>query len=204
MGTLGFSGRGGGGFWAFCGVWGVSITCMQTNVQWPAYEAPRYPLWPSELARPSPAILLRRTRRRLAARSRRSRNLQKSIFCFCFSLSVLFLFIYLFFFFFCCLFLCVAGGGRNFIFIFFNCMYKYIYKYICRNRARKRARGKYVYLYSNIWLAHKSKIEIEFNKEPKKMANFRIGSRATKTKSNKNKIFVQQEKRSRRKKTGEN
>lgn len=27
---------------------GVSITCMQTNVQWPAYVASRYPLWPSE------------------------------------------------------------------------------------------------------------------------------------------------------------
>lgn len=35
--------------------WGesVSITCMQTNVQWPAYVAPRYPLWPSELGCPS-------------------------------------------------------------------------------------------------------------------------------------------------------
>lgn len=73
-------------------VWGVSITCMQTNVQWPAYEAPRYPLWPSELVRPLPVVLLQLLQHMMAAQSRRNHNLQNSIFCFCFSFVCVFFF----------------------------------------------------------------------------------------------------------------
>lgn len=62
------------GWW---GVWGVSITCMQTNVQWPAYVAPRYPLWPSELECPSVGDLWRHPRRTPVIRSQQIRNLRK-------------------------------------------------------------------------------------------------------------------------------
>jgi len=56
-------------------------------------------------------------------------------------------------------------------------MYKYIYKYICRDRYREVEREEEMFIYSPIFgLAHKSKIEIEFNQEPKKiMGIFALG-----------------------------
>lgn len=169
-----FPEEGGGGVWAFCGVWGVSITCMQTNVQWPAYEAPRYPLWPSELARPSPAILLRRTRRRLAARSRRSRNLQKSIFCFCFSLLVLFLFIYLFFFFVVCFCVLRVGGGILFLFFLIACINIYINIFAETEREREREENMFIYIPIFGWHTNR-KLKLNSIKNRKKWRIFASG-----------------------------
>lgn len=36
---------------------GSVLLACKTNVQWPAYEVPRYPLWPSGLECPLPRAL---------------------------------------------------------------------------------------------------------------------------------------------------
>lgn len=60
----------------FLGVFnGVSITCMQTNVQWPAYVASRYPLWPSEPVCPLLADPSLHLRRKQPPRNQQNHNL---------------------------------------------------------------------------------------------------------------------------------
>lgn len=55
---------------------GVSITCMQTNVQWPAYVASRYPLWPSVPECPSPGAPSQLLRHIAVTRNLQNHNLK--------------------------------------------------------------------------------------------------------------------------------
>lgn len=76
---------------------------MQTNVQWPAFEVPRYPLWPSELVHLWPGDLSQPVQHMMATRNLQNHSLEKdqkvnyTLFFiwkyFCFLLIIIFIYI---------------------------------------------------------------------------------------------------------------